>query len=37
VKAQYLFEFGEDGVGGIVLAIVDERGQLFEYRINLDA
>jgi hypothetical protein len=36
-KLQVLFSFGEDGIGGIVLAIVDEHGQLFAFQINLEA
>jgi hypothetical protein len=36
-KAQFLFSFGEDGLGGIILAIVDEHGQLFAFQIHLEA
>ncbi len=37
VKAQYLFEWGEDGLGEEVLAIVDEHGQLFAFTIHHEA
>jgi hypothetical protein len=36
-KLQLVFSFGEDGIGGIVLAIVDEHGQLFAFQIDLEA
>jgi len=37
VKSAYFYEYGDDGVGGIVLAIVDARGQLFSFTIEIES